>query len=376
MLRHTAFDRLLLTLALALLCVSSARADESSGTWTGSLEGRGNYYWENSTRVVVPEIELKLVTPGGLRMGVGELVDVISSASIAQTGSDEDSVFVEYRHGVHAEVGKEFELGSIQIDPHAHLTFSTEDDYTSWIYGLGVDFSFDERNHKLSLGVTLVNDSIEANNDASFQGELNGITGSIGYERVINTRMVLTLSYDLGLLEGFLGNAYRRVLFTQGAPVREAPPPTRLRHNAAARVSFIIPESGTAVQLAYRAYIDSWDIAALTPELRVIQEVGENLLVRAHYRFNAQTAASFIERDGRYDGSGTTYGGATSNDPKLAEIETHTFGGGLEYRLHFLADTFLDFASNATIDVNVDRYLSTSTFGNGIIASAGGRLPF
>lgn len=354
-----------------------ARADEATGTWTGTLEGRGNYYYERSTRVIVPEIEAKVVTPFGLRAGAAYLVDAISSASIAQTGSDIDAVFTEYRHGLRLEAGKEFEVGEVQLDPSAHFTYSTEDDYTSLIYGAGVDFSFDERTNKISLGVTLVNDDIEANNDPDWHGELNGITNAVGYERVINPYMVLTLGYQLGILEGFLGNPYRSVIFEQGAPIREAPPGMRVRHNASARLSIFVEPTRTALQLVHRAYIDTWDIGALTPELRVIQEAGDDLLLRAHYRFHTQTAASFLRRDGRqYPGTSATYGGATSNDPKLDAIVTHTFGVGLEYRLSFLSNTFLDFASGATLDINVDRYLSTSTFGNGVIASAGGRLPF
>ena len=361
----------------ALSLAATAHADEASGTWTGSLEGRGNYFWENSTRVIVPEVEAKIEAPNGVRAGVGYLVDAISSASIAQTGSDVDAVFTEFRHGIHADVGKEFDLDGVQIDPSAHATYSTEDDYTSWIYGIGTDFSFAERTNKISLGVTLVNDSITANNDASFEGELNGITTSLAYERVLTPVLVLTVGYQLGYLSGFLGNAYRRVVFEEGAPIREAPPESRTRHNASAKLSLFIPPSRTAVQLLYRGYIDSWDIGAITPEIRVLQEIGDDLIVRAHYRFYAQTAASFVRTDGSpYPGSSGSPMTATSNDPKLADLVTHTFGGGLEYRLSFLEGTFLDFAREATIDISVDRYLTNSTFGNGVMATAGGRLPF
>lgn len=367
-----------LLLSAALLTFAApARADEASGTWTGTLEGRGNYFWETSTRVIVPEVELQLEAPNGVRAGVGYLVDAISSASIAQTGSDVDAVFTELRHGVHANVGKEFDLNGVQIDPSAHATYSTEDDYTSWIYGVNTDVSFGERTNKISLGVALVNDTVEANNDPSFDGELNGVTTSIAYERVLTPILVLTVGYQLGYLQGFLGNPYRRVLFEEGAPIREAPPESRTRHNASAKLSLYIPPTHTAVQLLYRGYIDSWDIGAVTPEIRVLQEVGDDLIVRAHYRFYAQTAASFVRSNGTpYPGSSGAPMGPTSNDPKLTDLTTHTFGGGLEYRLSFLEGTFLGFAREASIDVSVDRYLSTSTFGDGVMATAGGRLPF
>jgi hypothetical protein len=364
-------------LVVLLAVATTAHADEASGTWTGSLEGRGNYFWENSTRVIVPEVEARIEAPNGVRAGVGYLVDAISSASIAQTGSDVDAVFTEFRHGIHLDIGKEFDLDGVQLDPSAHVTYSTEDDYTSWIYGIGADLSFDERTNKVSLGVTLVNDSIQANNMPTFDEELNGITTSLAYERVLSPILVLTVGYQLGYLQGFLGNAYRRVVFEEGAPINEAPPGSRTRHNASARLSLFIPPSRTALQLLCRGYADTWEISAVTPEIRVLQEVGEDLIVRAHYRFYAQTAAWFARTDGTpYPGSSGSPMTASTNDPKLADLVTHTFGGGLEYRLSFLEGTFLDFAREASIDISVDRYLTTSTFGNGVIATAGGRLPF
>src|SRR5262245_18136952 len=71
--------------ALVLFAAPRVQADDATGTWTGSLEGRGNYYWERSTRVVVPAAKIKLAAPNGLRVGADYLVDVITSASIAQT---------------------------------------------------------------------------------------------------------------------------------------------------------------------------------------------------------------------------------------------------------------------------------------------------
>ena len=81
------------TLALTTLAVpmviSSARADEASGTWTGEIEGRANYYWERSTRVflvgppgdplVLPTVAAQVTAPNGLRVHANYLVDVITA---------------------------------------------------------------------------------------------------------------------------------------------------------------------------------------------------------------------------------------------------------------------------------------------------------
>jgi hypothetical protein len=364
---------LALVLALAVVLVRGARADEASGTWSGTLEGRTNYYWERSTRVVVPEGRLDLEAPNGIRMHGEYLVDVISSASIGQ-GVEEDGVITELRHGVGAGVGKELDFGSSQLDLSIHGTYSTENDYKSWIYGLETSLSFAERNSKISLGVTRVSDDIEANNDPAWSGELDGVTVSLGLEQILGPRITFSFGYQLAYLEGFLGNAYRRVTFEQGAPSRESPPDTRLRHNLTSRVAFALP-SGTAVHVLNRGYLDSWEIAAITPELRVYQELGQSSFVRLRYRFYAQSSAEFA-RETAYPGSPLDYTDPTTNDPKLLAMRTHTLGFAFEQRLDFLAGTFLDFAQQTWLDIGLDRYWSTSAFGNGVIGTVGGRMPF
>jgi len=359
--------------AVLLALAARARADEASGTWTGTLEGRGNYFWERSTRVVVPNVRIDAEAPNGTRLSAQYLVDVIASASIAQTGSDEDAVFTELRHGVGAAAGGELDLDTSQLDVSAHADYSTENDYESLIYGVDLALSLNERNTKLSLGGGAVNDTVEASNDPDFDGHLDGVNLGVGLEQVLNAYTVLTLSYQLARLDGYLGNPYRRAAFAAHAPEREAPPEGRTRHNGIAGIKFFIPASETAIHLRYRAYLDSWDIGALTPELRVYQHFGPSFVVRGRYRYYRQTRAWFAQENGLYPAG---WDGPTTNDPKLIELETHTFGAKLELQLSALAGTFLDFASNAWIDVSFDRYLSTSRFGNGVVASAGGRLPF
>jgi len=357
---------------LWLSAAPAVRADVASGVWTGTLEGRGNYYWETSTRVLVPEGHLQLESPDGLRLGAGYLVDVISSASIAQ-GVGDDEVFTELRHGVEGNVGKEFDLGDLKLDLSARASYSTENDYKSLIYSLTTGLSFDERNTKLELSAAGVNDDVQASNDPDFEGELDGISLSVGLQQVLSPIMELGLGYQFAVLDGFLGNPYRSVQ-AGGAPVREAPPDTRYRHNANVRLKIFVPPTDTTVAVGYRGYIDSWEITALTPELRVYQAVFEGFLLEAGYRYYRQTSAYFIELgDGQYPRG---YQGPTTDDPKLDDMVTHTMTFGAALRLDFLAETFLDFAQGSWIDLQVSRYLSTSTFGNGVIASAGGRLTF
>ncbi|HEX2677541.1 MAG TPA: DUF3570 domain-containing protein, partial [Polyangiales bacterium] len=189
-----------------------ARADEASGTWTGEVEGRGNYYYERSTRVIVPTIKAGVEAPNGVRLGAEYLVDVISSASIAQTGGGSDGVFTEYRHGVGLNVGKAFDLGQAQLDFTLHGHYSTEDDYKSRTYGLVSGLTWNDKATTLTLGLTRVDDTVLSNVTPSFEGNLQGLVTSLTLNQVLSPRVTFGIGYQLGVLEGFLSNPYRNAL--------------------------------------------------------------------------------------------------------------------------------------------------------------------
>jgi hypothetical protein len=280
-------------------------------------------------------------------------------------------VFTELRHGVGASLGKAFDVGDTTLDFTAHGRYSTEDDYDSRVYGLATALSWNDKSTTVSVGVTRVDDTILSNIDPAFEGDLSGFVTSVGLSQVISPVLVGSVSYQLGYLQGFLGNAYRTALVGP-LPFPEAPPNERFRHNVEGKLAYRIVSSGTTLGLAYRTYVDSWDIAALSPEARVYQSIGEDFVVRARYRFYAQTQASFFRTPAYPQG----YVGAITGDPKMSEFESHQVGLKLAYRLGFLSDTFLGFAKDAWIDLSVDRQFCTSSFGNNMMASAGGRLPF
>lgn len=367
----------------------SANADQTTGTWTGSLEGRGNYYWERSTRVMVPTVKAWLYSPNGYRIGAGYLVDAITSASIAQTGGSKDGLFTEYRHGINASVGKVFDLNSSELDLSLNGTYSSEDDYKSLIYGFESSLTWNERNSKATLFASRVQDRVLSNADPTFDEDMTGFTTGVGFDQVINPVLVLSLKYQFAYLQGFLGNPYRTVLVGP-LPHPEMPPDDRLRHAISGRLAWHLARTNTSLHFMYSAYADSWNIAAITPELRVYQQIGPDLLLRARYRFYAQTAADFERKrcgEELEESSATCknipagaypagYTGPVTNDPKMVAFTTHTFGIQVDYRLDFLANTVFDFAKESTVDFAIDRYLSTSTFGNGIIGTVGGRFLF
>ena len=380
--------------AYAVLFVAftaTARADDATGTWTGQVEGVGNYYWERSTRVVVPSFGAKLVAPNGVGVDVNYLVDVISSASIA-AGASSDAVFTELRHGIGLGVGKEFETGNTPLDLRVHGTYSTEDDYQSLSYGLSAALSLVERTTVLRLSLDRLNDDIESNANPMQHEQMDGIGVATRWEQVLSRTLSLSTGYTLGYLNGFTGNIYRKANVGP-LPFAEDHPPERWRHTADARLRWFIPASATAIHVMPRGYLDSWDILALNPELRVYQELGTpDVMLRLRYRFYAQTAAEFSpekvsERLGVPEPANGNYPQAyldstknpashVTGDPKMTAFQTHYAGIKFDFKLSFLDDSFLAFASPGWLYINFDRIWNTTRYGNGIITQVGGILPF
>lgn len=361
------------SLVIALACCAPARvarADEVTGTWTGAVEGHANYYLERSTRVIMPELLIELESPAGVDLEVEYLVDVISSASIAQTGSSDDDVFTEYRQQAGAKLGYELDLGA-PLELHAGFIYSSEDDYTSRTYTLSSSLALWERNTTLSLGGAFTDDTVLSNADPLFEEGRQVITLNGGLEQVINPVLVLSLGYSISILDGFLANPYRRAL-KGPLPFPETHPNERTRHAGFAKLAWFIPASSTAVHLTYRAYVDNWDIGALNPSLRLVQELHDDFLLSAHYRFYIQNSAFFYRARAMYPAG---HPGYVTSDPKMAEHETHTFGGRIDWRLSFMGE-WMPWLSRGWAIFTFDRYYNSNAFGDGYIATVGGRLPF
>lgn len=360
-----------------------ARADEASGTWTGSVELRGNYYWETSTRVVAPEVRARLDSPEGVRVEAGYLLDAITSASIA-AGVQEDIRFTEVRNQGHLAVSRELDLGDAQLRLGAMGRLSHEPDYLATAITSFAALSLNQRNTVLSAALTYVHDDVGSVlrggetrvddmgrdlSDRGRQGQLEAFTGVLTWNQVLSPVATLVTSYQLVHNWGYLQNPYRRARLSGGlAP--ETHPGERTRHTLYGRLAYFFPESSTAVHLGYRAYIDDWNIGAITPDIRVYQMIGRSAVVRLRWRYYDQTEAFFYQ---------TEYSGEEAfltADHKMSRFSSHLVGVQLRVGLDFLAQTPLSFLQRAWLDMSFNYWFQTSGFGNGVLAQTGIRAPF
>jgi hypothetical protein len=375
---------LALCVLVVVLLSTSARADLSSGTWTGHLELRGNYYWETSTRVVAPEVRARLDSPEGTRVEAAYLLDAITSASIA-AGVQEDIRFTEVRNQGTLGVSREFDFETMQLRLGTSGRLSHEPDYFATAITSYGALSLNQRATVLSLALTYVHDDVGAVlrggevrvdpvtgrdlSDRGRQGQLEGVASVLTWNQTLSPTATLVTSYQLVHNWGYLQNPYRRARVGGGLS-SEVHPTQRTRHTVYGRLAIFIPETQTALHAAYRVYADDWQIAAITPEFRVYQMIGASAMVRLRYRYYSQTDAFFYQAAFSGDEPFMTA------DQKTTMFDSHMFGIQLRLGLSFLRGSFLEFLERSWIDMNFDYWVQTSAFGNGVLAQAGIHAPF
>ena len=304
-----AFLRLLLAAGIVLVGLPprGSRADEVTGTWTGDVQVRGNYYWDRSTRVVAPEVIAQLEAPQGSRLRVDYLVDSITSASIA-AGALEDTRFTEIRHDVAIKGGHEFYTRENPVDVWGGVLFSKEPDYFSFSTFFQPTIWLADRATMFRGRVTYRHDEIGQNfrggsqmrpgdggsiSGSNFRETLDAISMAVGWEQALTPTLVLEVAYDFTAQSGFLANPYRSVL---GGQRPEEHPDLRLRNLLYSRLAWYIPRSRTSLQAIYRSYLDDWAISAINPEVRIYQEMSPYFQTRLRYRYYKQTSSFFYKK--------------------------------------------------------------------------------
>ncbi len=376
---RVALSALILSTAWSALA-SVAHADESSGTVTGTVEVLGNYYWERSTRVVAPAVAVTLEGPNGGYVRAGYLVDSITSASQA-SGVIEDVRFTEIRHQGSLGAGFEFDLGEAQLLVGASGRVSREPDYLSVGGGISAQLSLAQRTTIFRLNLGYVHDEVRRYTTTA-EGRMESLTFgdrdfdalalALSWEQILSPTTYIEVGYQYGYLNGYLANAYRQVRVGSFF-VDENHPGIRRRHTVMGHLAHFVEKTRTGLHLFYRAYLDSWDLGALTPEARVYQALARFAQIRVRYRYYRQTRSFFYQDD--YGAEGPEDGFVT-NDPKMSAFHSHLLGFQFGLQMAFLDSTALDAFRRAWLEISFEYLWQTSRFGNAVIAQAGFRVPF
>ncbi len=319
-----------------------------------------------------------------MRLDAEYLVDSITSASQA-AGVLEDVRFTEIRHQGTVGTGYEFDLGDAHLDVSANFRVSREPDYVSVSGGVGAALILAERTTTFRVGLNVLHDEIRQQfqvgagmrpdpmgGAVGFSESFNGLALMVSWEQILSPVVYFEVTYQYGRLDGYLANAYRRVAV--GDVLRpELHPEVRHRQSVTGKLAFHLRATHTSVQLIYRAYYDSWDVGALTPEVRIYQRLARDVFGRVRVRHYRQTRAFFYEDV--YEANIPDDAPVTA-DPKMSRFHNTLLGFQLLLNTRFLEGTRLDALSEASLDLNFDYLWNTNRFGNGVIAQVGLRVPF
>jgi Protein of unknown function (DUF3570) len=356
-----------LRLAAALVLVAgAARAD-------GVVGVRGAYYKERSTRVIQPMIDAAFDAGDRGRAEGHFLVDSITSAS-ASTGAGA-AEFTEQRYEL--GVGYVHEIAPVRIG--GDVRYSTESDYNAFVFGLRGELDLAEKTTLLRLRFAAGWDDVTNGVEVDMGGigtprrseKLSTTLLSTGVQQLVGDRLVLSATYDLMRASGYQANIYRLV-FGGTMPVAERVPDLRWRHALALSGRWWFP-SETVLVASARVYHDDWGIDAVTPEVRVVQQIVSGIDVRLRYRVHAQTRADFYE-DVYTAEQIADEARFITDDEKLSAHHTHTLGAQGVFALRRLgvAGTWGD----AQLDLVIERVWQSTSFGHAWVAQAGLVLPF
>lgn len=338
------------------------------GAPTAHAENRvtvsGNYYREQSTRVLSPEVRVTADAPDErLTLGAAYLLDAVSSASIAtgtQAVTGGDFVFTELRHEATASASSR--LGDNQIG--GFFRYSTETDYQS--RSLGVSYGRDilqrtvnltgsyaynfDRVYRIFDGqgrrLPWCGGSVEPRCEDGGVGEGHNLVqthyGALGYTHAVHKQVLTLLTAEYANVAGPQDNPYRGGLLP--GIMFETHPLRRNRVALLAGVRGHIPKIAVPLTFEprYRFYADDWAIQGHSLDARIHLRVHRTVRLRFRYRYYTQSAAFFWRDDMQYTESSEactqdTVVGCATADPKLSKWLSHTPGVQITYELDGLA---------------------------------------
>jgi hypothetical protein len=153
----------------------------------------------------------------------------------------------------------------------------------------------------------------------------NSYSASFAFTQIVNPRMQAALLMDFAYQSGYLGLPFHRVYFADSSKaVVEKLPSQRVKLPVGLRVNYFLGDN-VILRAYYRFYIDNWGIRSHTASLEVPVKITPFISVSPFYRYYVQTAARYFAPYGAHTPADEYY---TSNYA-LSAFSGQYFGTGL-----------------------------------------------
>ena len=229
---------------------------------------------------------------------------------------------------------------------------SDEPDYLSLAAGGTVTGDFNEKNLTLLAGYGYGHDTIGRTGTpfAQYSHDLARHTMNASATVLLDRRTVLSFTADGAIELGDSSKPYRYIpLFSPSVapsvpagatldvvtilrePGRVAEQRPLVRDRLALTARLARRWDTITARLEGRVYDDSWSIAAVSSDARVLFDLGERLQLAPHLRYYVQSAASFWRL--AYVGTATDVPAYRVGDRELGPLMNLTAGGGLRWSI-------------------------------------------
>ncbi len=222
--------------------------------------------------------------------------------------------------------------------PHSTYTlgvsYSGETDYVSRGQSFQANFSSDDKNTTLTLGVGNSNDVILPNHAYLEQREKKDVVdGILGITQVFTPYDIGQVTYRHSSGTGYFSDQYKQF---------DIRPTNRISDSIFLRWNHHFPGADGTLRSSYRFYKDNWQVKSHTLGFEYIQNLGSGWTVTPLLRYYSQTKASFYQETADFAilNNVLDSGNYMSVDQRLSAFGAVTYGAKLSKWIgkDFLAD--------------------------------------
>ena len=278
---------------------------------------------------------------------------------------------------------------------NAHLSGSTEYDYSSIGFGGGLIKLFNDKNTEVGIAANVYLDTWQpiypkelqdfADNGSNLNGGIfnyfsisgntdynptkfvfhdqvnrNSFALSFSFSQVVNQNLQFSVFLDVLQQQGLLSTPYQRVYFSdvadsfinefQLADDIERLPDNRFKIPIGTRWNYYVNEK-LVIRSYYRYYFDDWGIQAHTANIELPYKITDQFTIIPIYRYYAQTESDFFAPYEKHESTEKFY----TSDYDLSTFEAHQYGLGVNYMDIFTGSHIWKFGLKS-IDFRYNHY--------------------